>query len=71
MQDQDFDAELAKHFQGTPETRVREALRLGEEALDALLKTLPPGTTRDEAREIFTRNKNFGRTPWKCMDSAR
>ena len=64
-------AEVAKHFRGTPESRVLDALRLGEEALAAFLATLPPGTTRDEAREIVRRNKNRGRTPCRCMDAPR
>ena len=64
----DLEAELAKHFKGTPESRVREALRLGREALDAFLATLPPGTTPAEARAILRRNKHRGRRPSKVMD---
>lgn len=67
----DLKDELAKHFKGTPDSRVREALRLGEEALDAFMRTLPPGTTRAEAREILSRNKNRGRTPSKVMEAPR
>jgi hypothetical protein len=64
-------AEVAKHFKGTPESRVREALRLGEDALDAFMQALPPGTTREEAREILSRNKNRGRTPSNLMEASR
>lgn len=67
----DLTTEVAKHFQGTPESRVRDALRLGEEALDAFMQALPPGTSREEAREILSRNKNRGRTPSKLMEASR
>ncbi len=67
----DLKAEVAKHFKGTPESRVRDALRLGEEALDAFLQALPPGTSREQAREILSRNKNRGRCPSKVMEMSR
>jgi hypothetical protein len=71
LRPRDLDDEIAKHFQGTPESRVLEALRLGQEMLDAFLATLPPGTSRLEAAEILSRNKNRGRTPSKLMEGPR
>jgi len=67
----DLDDEIAKHFKGTPQSRVQEALRLGQEMLDAFLRNLPPGTSRLEALEILSRNKNRGRTPSKLMEGPR
>ena len=57
----DLSEELGKHFAGTPDTRVRAALRLGEQALDLFLATLPRGTTRRRARTIMQRNRHPGR----------
>ena len=71
LPERDLQAEVAKHFRGTPESRVIDALRLGQEMLDAFLNTLPAGTTRHEAIEIMRRNKNRGRTPSKCMEAPR
>jgi hypothetical protein len=67
----DLQAEIAKHFKGTPEERLREALRLGKAELDTFLATLPPGTTRAEARDILRRNKHRGRRPSRLMDGPR
>ena len=67
----DLDQEVAKHFQGTPEERMRLALRLGQEALKLLHATLPPGTTLAEAREILRLNKQRGRRPSKVMEAWR
>jgi len=67
----DLDAEIAKHFKGTPQSRVPEALRLGQEMLDAFLRNLPPVTSRLTALEILSRNKNRGRTPSKLMEGPR
>jgi hypothetical protein len=60
-----------KHFQGTAEERMLNALRLGREALAAFHATLPPGTTLNEAREILRQNKNRGRRPSKVMEGPR
>ncbi len=65
----DLEHELHKHFWGTPEERIRAALRLGEEMLALFLSTLPPGTTREEARRIAQRNRNRGRHPSAVMDT--
>ena len=67
----DLQAEVAKHFKGTAEERFLESLRLGQAALDAFHATLPPGTTRGEAREILRRNKNRGRRPSRVMEAPR
>ncbi|HJQ99054.1 MAG TPA: hypothetical protein VJ826_12145 [Candidatus Polarisedimenticolaceae bacterium] len=67
----DLRAEVAKHFKGTPEERLREALRLGRAELEAFLATLPPGTTRTQAREILRKNKHRGRRPSRLMDGPR
>lgn len=37
------------------------ARRLGEEALDLYLSSLPPGVTRQQARRLLQHNKNRGR----------
>jgi hypothetical protein len=63
----DLQTEIAKHFRGTPSERVETALRLGRQALDAFLATLPKGTTREQARAILQRNKNRGRRPCRVL----
>lgn len=67
----DLSAEVAKHFKGTPDERLRAALRLGNEMLDAFLATLPPGTDRETARDVIRRNKNRGRRPSCLMEAPR
>ena len=59
----DLSEEVRKHFAGTAQARVRTALRLGEQALDLFLGTLPPGTTRQRARVLLQRNRHPGRQP--------
>lgn len=54
-------AEVAKHFHGTPANRVLAVLRLGEDALDLFLATLPAGTSRADARALMQRNRHRGR----------
>jgi endonuclease V-like protein UPF0215 family len=66
--ERDLAAEAAKHFQGTPEERVRLALELGRRALEIFLASQPPGTTVEEARRILRRNKHRGRRPSRVMD---
>jgi hypothetical protein len=63
----DLQTEIEKHFRGTPAERVELALRLGRQALDAFRATLPPGTTRQQARAILQRNKNRGRRPCRVL----
>ncbi|MBI1818243.1 MAG: hypothetical protein HYR72_24950 [Deltaproteobacteria bacterium] len=65
----DLDAEVAKHFHGTPAERIQLALRLGQEALQLFMATLPPGTTIVEARDRLRRNKHRGRRPSRSMDT--
>jgi hypothetical protein len=67
----DLRAEVEKHFKGTPEERFQTALRLGRDALEAFLATLPPGTTPGEARETLRRNKHRGRRPSRLMEAPR
>lgn len=57
----DLRAEVAKHFRGTPQAGMAAALRLGEQALDLFLATLPAGTTRAEARARMRRTAQYGR----------
>ena len=67
----DLAEEVSKHFKGTPEERLLRALRLGRRDLDLFLSTQPPGTSRDEAREILRRNKHRGRRPSRVMEEPR
>ena len=57
----DLESEAAKHFKGSVEERLELALRLGRDSLEIFLATLPPGTTRAEARAILRRKKQIGR----------
>jgi len=59
----DLQAEIEKHFHGTPAERIETALRLGREALALFLATMPAGTSQEQARFIMQRNKNRGRRP--------
>ncbi len=65
----DLEAEVAKHFQGTPEERILGALRLGQETVALFLASLPEGTKAAEARAILRRNKNRGRQQSLVMDT--
>lgn len=65
----DLQAEVARHFHGTPESRILLAWRLGREALDLFHATLPPGTSRAEARRIMQRNTRRGRRPSRAFDA--
>ena len=67
----DLNDEVAKHFHGTPEQRILESIRLGRQALDIFLATLPPGTTLAQARALAQRNKHRGRRPSPVMDAPR
>lgn len=57
----DLAAEAAKHFQGTPASRLRHARRLGRHALRLFRATLPEGTTLGEARRLLEAAKQRGR----------
>jgi hypothetical protein len=67
----DLASEIRKHFQGTPEERILQAMRLGQQALDIFQATLAPGTSRAAAREIMQRNKRHGRRPSVLMETRR
>jgi len=57
----DLRAEAAKHSAGTSARRALAALRLGEQALELFVATLPAGTDRAEARVRMQRNRHRGR----------
>jgi hypothetical protein len=63
--------EAEKHFRGTPDERVREALAQGAALLDLYVRALPPGTTRLEAAEKMRRATHAGRRPSRVMDLPR
>jgi hypothetical protein len=67
----DLQAEVSKHFKGTPAERVRTARRLGEQMLEAFLATLPGRSTRAEARAILRRNKNRGRRRCRALEDPQ
>jgi len=66
----DWQEELRKHGAGTPEERVRAALRLGEDGLDLFLASAPADMTRDAARILLQRRKHFGRHPSQVAGGA-
>lgn len=53
--------EAAKHFAGTPASRLRTARRLGRRALELFCATLPAGTSLRDARLQLERAKHRGR----------
>jgi len=53
--------EAAKHFAGTPVSRLRTARRLGRRALELFRATLPAGTSLRDARLQLERAKHRGR----------
>jgi hypothetical protein len=61
--------ELRKHFHGTAGERILTAVRLGQQALDLYLATLPPGTSRADARRTMQRRTHRGRQPSAVMDA--
>jgi hypothetical protein len=67
----DLAAEAEKHFHGTPDERVREALARGVAALDLYVSALPPGTTRREAAEKMRLATHAGRRFSRVMDLPR
>ena len=71
LAERDLCEEVRKHFAGTAATRVAAALRLGEQALALFLATLPPGTTRREARAMMQRKRHPGRRRARLADPSR
>ena len=67
----DIEAEVAKHFRGAPEERIRQALQLGAQAVDLFAATLPAGTPRAVAADTLRRNKHRGRRRSAVMDAPR
>ena len=65
-----LEAEVRKYFSGTPGERIVAALRLGQEALDLFLATLPPGTSRERARRLMQGNTHRGRRPSRVVEAA-
>lgn len=71
LQPRDLAAEVSKHFAGTPQERIHVALRLGTQAVDLFLATLPAGTPWAVAADTLRRNKHRGRRPSAVMDAPR
>jgi hypothetical protein len=65
----DLEAEVRKYFSGTAEEPILTALRLGQEALDLFLATLPPGTSRERARSLMQRNTHPGHRPSRVLEA--
>jgi hypothetical protein len=64
-------SEAAKFFRGTPESRLAEALRPDDLALDLYLATLPEGTSREEAARLARLATHAGRRVSRVMDLPR
>jgi len=67
----DLAAEAAKFFQGTPESRLAEALRPDPLALDLFLAALPKGTSREEAARRARLLTHAGRRVSRVMALPR
>jgi hypothetical protein len=67
----DLASEAAKFFRGTPESRLAEALRPDDLALDLYLAGLPKGTTREEAARRARLLTHAGRRASRVMDLPR
>ncbi|MEO8054147.1 MAG: hypothetical protein ABI768_03275 [Acidobacteriota bacterium] len=67
----DLAAEVAKFFQGTPESRLADALRVDSFALDLFLAALPEGTSREEAERRARLLTHAGRRRSKVMELPR
>jgi hypothetical protein len=67
----DLATEAEKHFQGTPDERVRTAFALGASLFEMYLRTLPRGTTRAEAEDIVRRQTHRGRRRSRVMELPR
>ena len=67
----DFAAEVSKHFTGTPDVRVRQALDLGRELFEMHLLTIPPGVSVHAAGERMRLATHAGRRPSRVMSQSR
>jgi hypothetical protein len=67
----DLASEAAKFFRGTPESRLAEALRPDDLALDLFLAGLPKGTSREEAARLARRLTHAGRRASRLMKQPR
>jgi len=59
--------DAATHAWGTAAQRIDAVRRLGDQALDLFLSSLPSGTARARARLIMQRNARRGRRPSKVI----
>lgn len=67
----DLASEAAKFFRGTPESRLAEALRPDDLALDLFLAGLPEGTSREEAARRARLLTHAGRRTSRVMELPR
>jgi hypothetical protein len=67
----DLAAEAAKHFKGSPEERMANALALGRDLFEMYARTLAPTVTRAEAGERVRLTTHAGRRPSRVMDLPR
>jgi len=67
----DLAQEAAKHFRGTPVSRLRAARRLGRRALALFRAALPPDTSVREARQRLEGTKHRGRRPSSVIEALR
>lgn len=67
----DLASETEKFFHGTPESRLAEALRPDDLALDLFLATLPEGTSREEAARRARLLTHAGRRASRVMEQPR
>ncbi len=63
--------EVAKHFHGTPASRLRTARRLGRRALELFRATLPEATSLNEARRQLEIRKHHGRRRSGAVEALR
>jgi hypothetical protein len=61
--------EAAKHFRGTPASRLRDARRLGRRTLEPFRATLPAGSTLREARRQLEAAKHRGRRRSRAIEA--
>jgi urease accessory protein UreF len=66
----DLEAEVRKHFQGTPEERMKQALEMGASLFELYLSMQPPGTSRRAAEERIRSTTHQGRRS-RVMARAR
>ena len=65
----DLSCEVAKHFRGTAEERIRWAREMGQRALAIFVAAQSKELTHQEAARVLNRNKNRGRRPSRVMAS--